>query len=437
MPPPKHPGVSVPAYEVVPSPRSGPLDWPTLLASALRGDGVGIHFQPIIDLVRGTVVGYEALARFDGYPVSDPMEWFAAAHLHGRGAELESLTLRQALTAREALPSGTFLAVNIGPDVIGHPEVERVWREQGSLDGVVIELTEHARIDSYVALTPILDRLRRAGALIALDDAGAGYAGLQHMVGIKPHLIKLDRQLISGIDDDETKRALVEMIGAFAVRIHAEVLAEGIEEDGELETLVSLGVTLAQGYLLARPALPWAELDVAASERLLLRRVPAPRDTLRLLVQETVVVRDLASAHAAFAEPELPTQNGASPVVLVDADSMPLAVIDAHGVRPLTNGQAPLTQDTTVARAARQAVERIPTQRFGPLLCVDDEGRFVGVVPMERVVGYLADAWPGEHALATAERRPDDAPTSRSTSRSTTGRDVLSHDSGSGGRVGA
>jgi EAL domain-containing protein (putative c-di-GMP-specific phosphodiesterase class I) len=368
------------------------VDWPSLLGSALRGIGIGVHFQPIVDLVRGTVVGYEALARFDGYPVSDPLEWFAAAHRHGCGAVLESLTLRRALESRGELPADMFLSVNIGPDVITDPLVQAVWNEHPSLSGVIIELTEHARIESYEALEPVLDRLRERGALIALDDAGAGYAGLQHILGIKPHLIKLDRRLIENIDGDETKRALVEMIGSFATRVHAEVLAEGIERAAELDTLVSLGVTMAQGYLLARPGLPWAALDVDTSAHLKLRRSPVTRDSLRLIAEEVVMVRDLPGAREAFAVEAGTTSGGEGTplVVLVDAESRPLAVVGAHGVRP-TDASTWVDQDTTVAHAAHHAVARIPTQRFDPLLCVDDDGRVVGAVPIERVVTYLAD----------------------------------------------
>jgi len=377
-----------PALAALPS----QVDWPALLGSALRGVGVGVHFQPIVDLVRGTVVGYEALARFDGYPVSDPLEWFAAAHRHGCGAQLESLTLRQALDARDELPADTFMSVNIGPDVIADPVVQQVWNEHSSLTGVIIELTEHARIDSYEELAPVLDRLRGVGALIALDDAGAGYAGLQHIVGIKPHLIKLDRRLIENIDCDETKRALVEMIGSFATRVHAEVLAEGIERSGELDTLVSLGVTMAQGYLLARPALPWADLDTDTCAHLKLRRFPIVRDTLRLLAQDVVVVRDLSTAREAFAVEDAAGAGEADTplVVLVDAESRPVAVVGTHGVQ-LADASTWVDQDTTVANAAHRAVARIPAQRFDPLLCVDDGGRLVGAVPIERVVTYLAD----------------------------------------------
>ena len=211
------------------------------------------HFQPIVDLYRGTVIGYEALVRFQGYPVPDPAQWFAAARRHGRAPQLEALALSTALDSRPDLPANTFLALNVGPDVLDHPDVLAVWEQHPDLTGVVIELTEHARIDSYELLEPALDRLRDAGALIAIDDAGAGYAGLQHLIGIRPHIIKLDRQLVSGVDRDETKHALVEMISTFASRIDACVLAEGIEQLGELDAVVGLGVPMAQGYLLAGP----------------------------------------------------------------------------------------------------------------------------------------------------------------------------------------
>ena len=151
----------------------GPED----LDAVIAGGGVRSEFQPVIDLARASVVGYEALARFDG-PVSSPLPWFEAAQLHGRLVELEAAALRSALEAHAILPTNTFLTVNIGPASIDTPLCRAVWADFPALGGVVIELTEHERIDSYTALEPALDRLRAAGALLAIDDAGAGYAGL-------------------------------------------------------------------------------------------------------------------------------------------------------------------------------------------------------------------------------------------------------------------
>jgi EAL domain-containing protein (putative c-di-GMP-specific phosphodiesterase class I) len=408
----------------------GAAAWSGLLERALDGDGFDVHFQPIVDLLRGAVVGYEALARFDGYPVSDPLTWFQAAHRLGYAGELQSRALRQALEARTDLPADTFLAVNVGPEVLDHPAVQAVWHDEGQLDGVVVELTEHARVASYDSLREHLDHLRGSGALIALDDAGAGYAGLRHIVGIRPQVIKLDRHLIEGIDQDETKQALVEMIGSFASRVRAEVLAEGIEAGAELDTVVSLGITLAQGYLLARPQEPWPELDAGTHERLLQQEAPPRPDTVQLLVEQPRVVRDRDDARAIFAQR---TGEEADTVVFVDSLSRPVATVDAGGVHVASNPLHHTAPDTSIATAARRAVARIPDQRFRPVMCVDTDGRLLGVVRVERLVDYLADATSGpadrvpdrvggQHRSAPAHEPSTTAPT-------------LSGDSGSGGTV--
>ena len=406
--------------------RRGAPDWSSMLAHALNGGGFGVAFQPIIDLVKGSVIGYEALARFDDYPVSDPLTWFEAADRLGLGAELQSRALRLALAARPDMPHDTFLAVNVGPEVLDHPCVNAVWDEQVDLDGVVVELTEHARVDSFTTLQPRLDRLRDDGALIALDDAGAGYAGLRHIVGLRPHVIKLDRYLIAGIEHDETKQALVEMIGAFASRVHAEVLAEGIEQGGELDTVVSLGVTMAQGYLLARPEPPWARLEAGTREHLQLREPPLPPHTVHEVVEEPVVVHDRDSARTVFSER---VAGDAETVVFVDALSRPVATVDGDGVHAASNPLHHTALDTSIATAARRAVARVPSQRFRPVMCVDDDGRLVGVVRFEKLVDFLAEAVgaPPARIPGGVRRAASHLPESP----------TLSADSGRGGTVGA
>jgi EAL domain-containing protein (putative c-di-GMP-specific phosphodiesterase class I) len=369
---------------VTTEPRSREVDWPALLARALTGEGVTIAFQPIVDLAGGTVVGYEALARFSGYPVSSPDQWFAAARQQGCSAQLEALALRLAFAARADLPPGTFLAVNVGPDVLGHRDVLDVWNREDDLAGVVVELTEHARIDSYVSLEPALNRLRAAGALIAIDDAGAGYAGLQHLIGLRPHIIKLDRNLISGVDRDETKRALVEMIGTFASRIDAWVLAEGVEHLGELDTVINLGVPLGQGYLLARPGPAWVPLD-GRGAALLAQKLPARTDrSLRQVVEHATTVQDERDAAAAFVDDSVDL------VVMLDSQGRPIAAMDADGmVHSALDPGMRVHVDTDVREAAERAVTRPARQRFQPLLCTDGTGGFVGVARMERVLTFL------------------------------------------------
>jgi EAL domain-containing protein (putative c-di-GMP-specific phosphodiesterase class I) len=128
------------------------------------------------------------------------------------------------------------------------------------LEDVVIEITEHELAPQDGALEAGLAELRSRGARIAIDDAGAGYAGLQQVMRVQPDIIKLDRSLVSAVDQDSARAALIEFFVVFAKRIGADVCCEGIETAGELAALSMLGVKLGQGYLLGRPSTPWAPI---------------------------------------------------------------------------------------------------------------------------------------------------------------------------------
>jgi EAL domain-containing protein (putative c-di-GMP-specific phosphodiesterase class I) len=360
------------------------LDWPQMLRSAIEGVGLRAVYQPIVDLARGTVVGYEALTRFEGYPVISPEPWFAAAHRHGCSAELQAAALRAALTERGSLPRNCFLTLNVGPEVLHEPVIRKVWANEGDLLGLIIELTEHFAINDYAALEPDLNRLRSAGALIAVDDAGSGYAGLTHLLALRPAMIKLDRELVRDLDQDEAKRALVEMVGTFAGRIDAWLLAEGIERAGELEALAALNVPLAQGFHLSRPALPWAPIADEAEYLLASRANDRDRPGLRPLLERPPVVRDAAAAYGAFADPAVDL------VVLCDDHHRPIAAIDDRTAPvPLILPGMKVNVETMPADAARRAITRSDWTQ--PLLCTDDAGRYVGVVRIPRLLHALSN----------------------------------------------
>ena len=212
-----------------------------------------MNFQPIIDTARGTVVGYESLARFSGPPHATPDRWFAVARAAGVGAELEARALRAALEARAALPPNCFLSVNVGPEALLTAPVAAVFADAGDLRGVVVEITEQTAVANYDALVTAIAPVRAAGALLAVDDAGAGFASLKHITVLRPDFVKVDRDLIAGIDTDETKAAVVEALGMFTSRLDAWLVAEGVETTAELDRLLSLRVPLAQGYGLGPP----------------------------------------------------------------------------------------------------------------------------------------------------------------------------------------
>jgi len=219
-------------------------------------------FQPVLELATGRVSGFEALARFHVEPPRGPDEWFAQAHRVGLGAELEAAALRAALAVPDR-PAGTFLSLNVSPRALAQPLVQAEL--PADLSTIVIELTEHELFGAEDELAARLAELRARGARIALDDAGAGYAGLQQLIAVAPDILKLDRSLVHGANADPAKLALLEAMISFASSTGAAVCGEGVEDLDDLRALADLDATYAQGYALARPAPPWPLLTPGAA----------------------------------------------------------------------------------------------------------------------------------------------------------------------------
>src|SRR3954470_10257584 len=276
-------------------------------------DDLTLVFQPIVDLAAATVAGYEALARFPG--AAGPDVWFAAAAEAGIAAELESLAIHKALAVVPSLPANTFLTVNVSPHLLGSAPVRDALGTRPDLHRVVVELTEHTPVDDLELLRRQCDELRRRGALIALDDAGSGYSGLQQLAALRPQVVKLDRALVSDADPDPVRVALAEMLGEFAGRIDAWLLAEGIETQAELAAFARLGVPLAQGWLLGRPTPDFAPLAPEA-----VRLVQAQVARARLTDSVASLLRPVRQCPLGEDVPGVP------PVVLVGPQGEPAAL---------------------------------------------------------------------------------------------------------------
>lgn len=228
------------------------------ISDLIAHDGPSVVYQPIYDLASNQMAGVECLARFPDADMRGPDKWFAEAAEVGLGPQLEMAAIRTALKGIQHIPDDVYLAVNVSPATLLGGHLESIL-EEFAPGRLVLEVTEHAIIRDYAlfkqALEPLRPRVR-----IAIDDVGAGYSGLSHILDIRPDIIKLDMNLTRDIDKDPARAALARALITFADELGSSIVAEGIETSAELVTLKALGVHAGQGYYLQRPK-PIAALE--------------------------------------------------------------------------------------------------------------------------------------------------------------------------------
>jgi EAL domain-containing protein (putative c-di-GMP-specific phosphodiesterase class I)/DNA-binding response OmpR family regulator len=206
-------------------------------------------FQPIVSLETGEGVGYEALTRFvDGTP---PSIRFARAAVVGVGFEYELAAIEASIANAPPIKADGFLSLNVSPGLVtkAGKQLRRVLEKRRGR--IVLELTEHAPIENYEAFRWAVAKL--TDVEVAVDDAGAGYASLRHILELGPAWVKLDITLVRNIDTDPLRQALVAGLAHFAARSGERLIAEGVERQEEADTLLSIGVEFAQGHLFGRP----------------------------------------------------------------------------------------------------------------------------------------------------------------------------------------
>jgi EAL domain-containing protein (putative c-di-GMP-specific phosphodiesterase class I)/CheY-like chemotaxis protein len=226
------------------------------------GDSLAIVLQPICRLSDGRAIGAEALSRFSVPPRRGPDKWFAEARRVGLARPLELLAIKRAVALLPSLPESLLLAVNVSPTTIGWAPFERFLADAPG-ERIVLEITEHTPTEDYDGLNRRLARSRSRGVRVAVDDAGAGFASLRHILRLAPDYIKLDVSLVNGISRNQSQQALAAGLISFAEKSGATIIAEGVERVDELECLAALGVVYGQGYLFAAPAPPpWVHAAV-------------------------------------------------------------------------------------------------------------------------------------------------------------------------------
>lgn len=309
-------------------------------------------FEPIADLARGTICGYEALERFPGAIAPDA--WRAEAPRRGLDPDWDAFVVASAVHARESLPAGCFLAFSVRPAALLKEAVRRVLARAGRLDGLVIELVPRVARRDEPRLVTCVAEWREAGARFAVDHIGGEDGVLRHAALVQPELAKLEGTLIADLDGIPGKRAALYEIERLATRFGTTLVARGVTRVEELDALLRLRVPLAQGPLIG--------------------------------------VRAKTLTPVAFAFSRYVRERGAA---MLEPGS--LALLVERGPAPRASGPVTAAAETFrvtdgLVAAAQRALLRPPERRFAPLVCRDANGDYAGVVPFERLVEALVHA---------------------------------------------
>jgi EAL domain-containing protein (putative c-di-GMP-specific phosphodiesterase class I) len=217
-------------------------------------------YEPIVEVSSRTVFGYESLARGpERSRFHSPAALFGAAQEHGLVFELDCACRESGLRGAVDFPSGTKLFLNILPTTIHDPNfqgdrlIETLEKRRLSPSDVVFEISEQEPIRSSGSFLELLDQYRNLGFQFALDDTGAGYAGLEELVELEPDFIKIDRSMVSGVDHDTARQDVLAAVLQLAEKMGAHVIGEGLDTLEELEMLGRLGIRFGQGWLFGHP----------------------------------------------------------------------------------------------------------------------------------------------------------------------------------------
>ncbi|MFZ5472298.1 MAG: EAL domain-containing protein [Myxococcota bacterium] len=228
-------------------------------------------FQPIVEMDSTQVQAYEALIRGPaGSDLAMPAMLFDLATDTDLLAELDRACCDTTFDSARSMPEGALLFANVLPSLINDPEFRARLLDRARTtvepQRIVLELNEGVAIKSYEVLSKGIDELRSCGIRLAVDDLGAGYANLDHVLRLRPDFLKLDISLVRDVHKSAVKQALIESMVAVGKAVSSVVIAEGIEDPAERETLRSLGVKWGQGFLFARPGPGFGRVSSLAND---------------------------------------------------------------------------------------------------------------------------------------------------------------------------
>lgn len=231
------------------------------LNNIIKNKNITTVYQPIVSLSDGQIIGYEALSRGPiGSPLQNPDKLFKAAQAHYKTWELEQLCRIKAIEKAANIEKNKYLFINVDPYIFKDEKFKKGFTKEFlaqhnmSPDCIIFEITEKTCIEDYTSFKQALNNYVDQGYKIAIDDTGSGYSGLKMLNETKPHFVKIDMDLIRNINEDSFKQSLIECFVKLSEATNMRLIAEGIETEEELETLINLGVYAGQGFFIGRPA---------------------------------------------------------------------------------------------------------------------------------------------------------------------------------------
>lgn len=386
------------------------------LQQLVHQQAIGTVFQPIIHLTTGEIIGYEALSRGPAdNELASPTELLQAASRAGMIWEVESCCRNLAIKRFAHSKIDTLLFLNVSPTIV---QDERFCQGISTVElaalgmkpnQIVFEITEQVVVNEPMAFRELLDKYRQQGFKLAMDDVGAGYAGLTLISQLHPHYLKLDRSLISGVADDPLRQHLVRSLAAFTTGMGMCLIAEGLETDEDLSCVYTLGIRYGQGFLLARPAETPTPLDHSWRERLL-HNVYGGK-----LLSQAITLNSICRTVPPIT-PNITVENlskrwqensSFSCIPVVDEKGIPMGLItrevlfsylatpygfSLYSRKPVTSVMAPgpliLEHDVSVETAALKALDRADSQIYEHLL-VTKNGVYHGMVTVKDILAHL------------------------------------------------
>jgi len=388
----------------------------------LHAEEITMHFMPIVSLRDGVPLGWEALARGPvNTPFHSPLSLFSLAEETDTVFQLEHICRKRAMEHLRYLKPSEKMFINLDPRAIDDPFLLRGHAAKQLDDlqlnphNIVLEITERHAITNYAVFRKNIEEYRKKGYLIAVDDAGAGYSSLESITEIYPDFIKLDMSLIRNIDNDSIKQALLETFVQFAEKVKCKIIAEGIENGRELQTLIELGVGYGQGYYLGKPAKGMTNISGQAMNHIRLmdaKRKNHARDQIAYsrdvgeIVTKTLFVEEhtkVKTVHQMFEQnrriESIVVLRGTKPIGLIMRFQLYQILGGQYGIalyyeRPIAQimNHSPLIiqKDDLIEDVAKRAMSRDAFHLYDVLIVTDENEEYAGIVSVQSLLDKMA-----------------------------------------------